>query len=66
MRTPSRPSTAKSSGARVLTSAECLALLQEKEEKKRRDKEEKEQRKLTRELNKQKGRRTEKESRGKS
>ena len=54
MRTPSRPSTAKSSGARVLTSAECLALLQEKEEKKRKDKEEKEQRKVTRELNKKK------------
>ena len=52
VRTPSRSSTAKSSGARVLTSAECLALLKEKEEKKRRDKEEKEQLKLTRELNK--------------
>ena len=36
----------------MFTSAECLMLLQEKEEKKRRDKEEKEQRKLTRELNK--------------
>lgn len=53
-RTPSRPSSTKSSGARVLTSAECLALLEEKEEKKRRDKEEKEQRKLARELNKKK------------
>ena len=52
-RTPSRPSTTKSSGARVLTSAECLSLLEEKEEKKKRDKEE-EQRKLTRELNKKK------------
>ena len=31
----------------MLTSTECLALLQEKEEKIRRDKEEKEQRKLT-------------------
>ena len=53
-RTPSRPSATKSSGARVLTSAECLALLEEKEEKKRREKEEKEQRKLTPELNKKK------------
>ena len=47
-RTPSRSSTTKSSGARVLTSAECLSLLEEKEEKKKRDKEE--QRKLTREI----------------
>ena len=46
------PSTTKSSGARVLTSAECLSLLEEKEEKKKTDKEEKEQRKLTREINK--------------
>ena len=53
-RTPSRPSVSKTSGARVLTSAECLALLEEKEERKRREKEEKEQRKLTRELNKKK------------
>ena len=50
-RTPSQPSVKKSFGARLLTSAECLALL---EEKKRREKEEKEQRKLTRELNKKK------------
>ena len=34
MKAPSRPLTAKRSGARVLTSAECLMLLQEKEEKK--------------------------------
>ena len=52
VKTPSRPLTAKISEARVLTSAECLELLQEKQERKRRDKEEKEQRKLTRELNK--------------
>ena len=36
----------------MLTSAKCLSLLEEKEEKKKRDKEEKEQRKLTREINK--------------
>ena len=50
---PSRPSTAKSSGARVLTSAECLTFLQEK---KGREKEEKEQRKLTHELKRKKNR----------
>ena len=44
-RTPSRTPTTKNSGARVLTSAECLTLKEEKKKK------EKEQRKLTRELN---------------
>ena len=38
----------------MLTSAQCLALLEEKEEKKRKEKEEKEQRKLNREMNKKK------------
>ena len=38
----------------MLTSAKCLSLLEEKEEKKKRDKEENEQRKLTREINKKK------------
>ena len=53
VKTPSRPADSKSSGARVLTSAECIALLEEKQEKKK-EKEEKEQRKLVREMNKKK------------
>jgi hypothetical protein len=38
--TPSRPADSKSSGARVLTSAECIAMLEEKQQKKK-EKEEK-------------------------
>ena len=37
--TPSRPSVRKSSAAQVLTSTECLVLLEEKEEKKRKNQE---------------------------
>ena len=51
--TPSRPPDSKSSGARFLTKAECIAILEEKQEKKK-EKEEKEQRKLMRELNRKK------------
>ena len=40
------------SGARVLTSAKCAAILEEKEEKKRKDQEEKDKRKSDREQNK--------------
>ena len=40
------------SGARVLTSAKCAAILQEREEKKRKEQEEKEQRKADRERKK--------------
>ena len=54
VKTPSRPANSKSSGARVLTSAECIALLEEKQEKKEKEKEEKEQRKLVRDINKKK------------
>ena len=49
--TPSRPHDSKSSGARVLISGECIAILEEKQEK---EKEEKEQRKLMRAEQKQK------------
>jgi len=51
--TPSRPNTKKQSGARVLTSRECLDLLKEKEMKKQKEKEEKEKRKLERERKKE-------------
>ena len=40
------------SGARVLTSAQCVAILKEKEEQKKKEKEEKERRKLERESKK--------------
>jgi len=50
---PSQPNTKKQSGARVLTSRECLDLLKEKEMKKQKEKEEKEKRKLERERKKE-------------
>ena len=51
--TPSRSKSKKQSGARVLTSKECLDLLKEKEAKKLKDKEDKERRKLERERKKE-------------
>ena len=48
----SADSTKRVSGARVLTSAQCVAILEEKEEQKKREKEEKERRKLEREQKK--------------
>ena len=44
----SRPTDERAGGARVLTSADCLTMLKEKEEKKRKDVKKKEQRKVER------------------
>ena len=55
--TPLRPPDSKSSGARVLISAECIAILEEKQEKKEKEKEERAEQKKER-------RRAEEESRG--
>ena len=49
---PSSASSRAMTGARVLTSAECLAIIKEKEERKRKQEEEKEERKRIREANK--------------
>ena len=50
------------SGARVLTSAKCAAILEEREQKKKKEMEEKNKRKVEREQKKKKGRSCEKES----
>ena len=54
-KTRSSDSTKRVSGARVLTSDQCVARLKEKEEQKRKEKEEKERRKLEREQKKKEG-----------
>ena len=57
--TPSRSSTSKQGGARVLTSKECLKQLTAKERKKQQEKEEKEKRKIEREKKKRSEKETE-------